>query len=193
MFNKIWIGITLLFVSILSDAQFYKSYLPSTEFSDALASIIIDFGNNYKNIQGDRISNEGTSETYSSRVVLPGALETYIYQFKSSKDTTASIQSVMYRGENYKEAVKKYNEVFRLVKRTTVKWLDRSTVRFYGDFERPKENVRFASSTLNLDFNDERYKKFKADIELISTYSGWEVHLNLQTKKEDYEKEGTYY
>lgn len=193
MFNKLWIGILLVFISYQSKSQFNKLFLPSNGFSDALATIIIDFSNNYQNIQGQRISNEGTSETYESKVLLPGSLATYIYQFKSTKDTTASIQSVMYRGENYKDAVRKYNEVFRMVKRTTVKWLDRSTVRFYGDFEKPNENVRFASSTLNLDFNDERYKMYRADIELISTYSGWEVHLNLQTKREDYEKEATTY
>ena len=88
MFNKIWIGITLLFVSTLSDAQFYKSFLPSTEFSDALASIIIDFGNNYQNIQGERIANNGTSETFLSNVILPGSLETYIHH---GLDTCSSI------------------------------------------------------------------------------------------------------
>ena len=193
MYNKLWLVALLIFFSCQAKSQFYKSILPSTEFSDALATIIIDFSHNYQNIQGQRISNEGTSETYDCNVTLPGSLATYIYQFKSTKDTTASVQCIMFKGDNYKDALRKYNEVYRMVKRTTVKWLDKSIVRFYGYFEKPNENVRFANSTLNLDFNDERYKKYKADVELISTYSGWEVHLNLQTKSDDYEKDATTY
>jgi hypothetical protein len=47
--------------------------------------------------------------------------------------------------------------------------------------EEPKENVRFATTTLDLDLDDRRYNRFKAEVELVSTYSGFEVHLNLHT------------
>lgn len=193
MINKLCLVSLLTFLCFHSKSQFYKSVLPTNDFSEALATIIIDFSNNYQTIQGQRISNEGVSETYESTVSLPGSIATYIYQFKSTKDTTASVQCIMYKGDNYKEALRKYNEVFRLVKRTTVKFLDNSIVRFYGNFEKPNENVRFAYSTLHLDYNDERYKKYKADIEMVSTYSGWEVHLNLQSKRDDYEKDAKSY
>ena len=51
------------------------------------------------------------------------------------------------------------------------------------------ENVGFAVSSLRLKTTDRRYKNMVAEVEVTSGYTGWEVHLNVYTKKIVEEKE----
>lgn len=177
----------VIFAFNFCDAQFYKSVLPSPEFSNALEKIVLDFRLNFKTIQGDSLSKETGVDIYASTVKLPGASECVIYHYHSLLDTTASWQALMYRGEDYKEAARTYQNVFRMVKKSQVKWIDKSLVGFSGEMQQPKDDLRFAASTLKFDLEDRRYKHFQATVEMVSTYSGWEVHLNLETKKPDEE------
>ena len=180
--------ILLLFIvscTSFCQAQFYKSVLPSPEFSNALEKIVLDFRINFASIRGNALTSEGEAESYESTVKLPGASECVIYNYHSKADTTASWQAVMYRGDNYKEASRAYENVFRLVKKSQVKWIDKTLVGFSGEMEKPAEQLRFTVSTLRFSLDDNRYKDFEADVEMVSTYDGWEVHLNLQTKHPD--------
>lgn len=175
----------LLLCTNFCKAQFYKSLLPSPEFSSALEKIVLDFRLNFSTIQGDSLTNEGEAEMYESTVKLPGASECFIYKYHSKADTTASWQAIMYKGDNYKEASRIYENVFRQVKKTQVRWVDKSMVGFTGEMEKPTEELKFSVSTLHFSLDDKRYKNFEADVEMVSTYNGWEVHLNLQTKHPD--------
>ncbi|GEO07726.1 hypothetical protein [Segetibacter aerophilus] len=174
-----------LFTANFCNAQFYKSVLPSPEFSNALEKIVLDFRVNFSTIQGNSLVSAGETETYESTVKLPGASECIIYKYHSKADTTASWQGLMYKGDDYKEAARVYENVFRLVKKSQVRWIDKSMVGFEGNLEKPTEDLKFAVSTLNFQLEDKRYKNFQADVEMVSNYSGWEVHLNLQTKHPD--------
>ena len=187
MRKSFFVSLFILLSCNFCKAQFYKSVLPSPEFSSALEKIVLDFRINFSSITGSNLSNESESEIYESMVKLPGASECIIYKYHSKADTTASWQAIMYKGDDYKEALKIYENVFRLVKKTQVRWIDKSYIGFKGEMEKPTEDVRFAVSSLRFELDDDRYKNFEADVEMLSTYSGWEVHLNLQTKKPDTE------
>jgi hypothetical protein len=175
----------ILFTANFCKAQFYKSVIPSPEFSAALEKIVLDFRINFSSIQGSSLDNQGDAETFESTVRLPGAANCIIYKYHSKLDTTASWQGVMYKGDDFKEASRIYENVFRLVKKSQVRWIDKSFAGFSGEMEKPAETLRFTVSTLRFELEDKRYKNFQADIEMVSTYNGWEVHLNLQTKRPD--------
>ena len=153
----------------------------------ALEKIVLDFRLNFATIQGTSLLEQGESEMFESLVKLPGAIDCVIYRYHSKADTTASWQGMMYKGDDYKEAAKVYENVYRLVKKSQVRWIDKTNIGFVGEMEKPTDEVRFAVSILRFQLNDERYKNFEADVELIASYDGWEVHLNLQTKKPDNE------
>jgi hypothetical protein len=182
MYKKISFILLLVFATSLSYGQFYKSFLPSPEFSSALEKIVLDFRDDYKTIQGNLLDKQGEMETYESSVKLPGVDDCKILRFHSAEDTTASWQGIVYSGDDYKEAVKAYQNTFRLVKKSSIHWIDRSSVSFAGELQNPREDVRFTTSTLTLKLSDNRYDKFQAEVELLSTYSGWEVQLNLSKK-----------
>jgi hypothetical protein len=171
----------LLFVASIftSRAQFYKTYLPSSEFSDSLSKIVKDFKNNFNLIQGKEMIPQPEMNTYQSKTTLPDALHCSIFRYHSIRDTSASWQAIFYDGENYKDAYKIYKDIFNQLKKCKIKIDDKNDNAFIGDFGKPKESVRFTSSSLKLNSNDIIYRNFFADLELTNTYDGWEVQLNL--------------
>jgi hypothetical protein len=189
MFKKTIIFASFLFVVSSSYSQFYNSFLPSPEFNSALEKIVGDFRYNFKNISGDTLTNQGEVETYSSTVTLPGTTECTINKYHSAKDTTASWQAVVYNGEDYKEAVKAYKNAFRLINKSRIHLIDRTFIGFEGKMEQPTDEVRFTVSTLRLASDDIRYKRFTAEVELLSNYTGFQVNINLSNKKPDNERE----
>lgn len=172
----------------ITQAQFYKSLLPSEAFSDSLALIVQDFKKNFSGIQGSQLPPQGEMDVYRSKVGVPGALHCAIYRFHSVEDTTASWQAIMYEGDSYEAAVKAYKNTFRQLKKSRMKWVDKSIISFMGDLEEPDENVRFTITSLRLNIIDVPYRSFFGEVELTSTYEGWEVHLNLHNKKNDAER-----
>ena len=75
-----------------------------------------------------------------------------------------------------------------------MKGIENKAVSFEGEMENPDENVRFAVSGLRLKTTDKIYRNLSAEIELTNNYEGWEVHLNIYSKKyqEKKEKEEEY-
>ncbi|MBC7887425.1 MAG: hypothetical protein H7Z13_06005 [Ferruginibacter sp.] len=171
-----------------SKAQFYKSILPSEAFSDSLSVIVQDFKKNFATIEGMQLPSQGEMDVYRSKATIPGALHCSIYRFHSLQDTTASWQAILYEGDNYEQAVKIYKNTFRQLKKTKMKWVDKSIISFTGELEMPVENVRFAVTSLQLNIIDKPYRSFYGEIELTGSYDGWEVHLNLHNRKKDTEK-----
>lgn len=188
MRKKILFPLLLLLTANIANAQFYKSILPSPEFTNALEKIVVDFRLNFRTIQGDSLTKEGDFEVFESTIKLPGAKECIIQKYNSAFDTTASWQAVMYTGDDYKEAVRAYENTFRLVKKSKIRWIDRSLVGFAGEMDSPKEDLRFTMSTLTFELEDRRYNNFYAEVELTGSYDEWQVHLYLHTKKPDYQR-----
>ncbi len=173
----------LLLVSNYSGkAQFYKSLLTSSEFSDSLSKIVMDYKSNFNKIQGIEMTTQPEMKVFQSKTSLPGAVHCSIFRYHSLKDTSASWQAIFYDGESYEAAFKIYKETYNLLKRSKMKNDDKSVVTFIGNFGKPKESVRFTSSSLQLNSDERIYRNFFAQLELTSTYDGWEVQLNLIEK-----------
>lgn len=188
MRKSLFVILFTFFTSNLCKAQFYKPVIPSTEFTNALEKIVLDFRFNFKTIQGNTIANQEAVDTYESKVKLPGANENTIFNYHSQDDTTASWQGLMYKGDDFKEAARVYENVFKLIKKSQIRGIDKSLSSFSGELQKPSEALRFTVSTLHFASNDDRYKNFIAEVELVSTYDSWVVHLNFETKPSDIEK-----
>ncbi len=174
-----------LFSLQMATAQFYKTVLPTATFSDSLAVIVQDFKRNFTTIQGKQLNSRGEMDVYQSRVSVPGALHSAVYRFHSLEDTTDSWQAIMYEGESYEAAVKVYKQTYKQLKKAKMKWVDKSIISFMSELEMPDESIRFTVTTLRLNIIDLPYRSFFGEIELTNTYDGWEVHLNLHSKKND--------
>ncbi|MEO6731017.1 MAG: hypothetical protein ABIN01_07350 [Ferruginibacter sp.] len=171
-----------------TQAQFYKSILPPDAFSDSLSIIVQDFIKNFATIEGMQLASEGEKDVYNSTATIPGALHCSIFRFHSLEDTTATWQAILYEGEVYDDAVKIYKKNFRLLKKSRIKGVTQGIGSFNGELQIPQENVRFTTTQLKLNTDDVSFNRFFAEIEMIGSYNGWEVHLNLYNKKNDTEK-----
>lgn len=187
MRSKTFILLLTLITANICKAQFYRSLLPSPGFTDSLNKLVDDFSTNYYNIQGDVVSEQEDVDVYKSKKSLPGALQSSIMRFHSDTDTSASLQLLMYKGDDYKEAEKIYKNTFRLVNKAKLN-IKSGTASFSGVLEEPDESLRFASSSLKINLTDKLYKNFIAEVEIVNDFAGWEVHLNLQSKKDDRDK-----
>ena len=177
-----------LCISLLCNthAQFSKPS-SSNSFSDSLNKVVLAYKINFSSIEGKAMPDQDDAAAYHSKIGLPGALHCFILRYRSVKDKSASWQAVMYEGESYAEALKIYKQVFRELSSTKLTGIEKGIVSMKGDMEKPDENVRFTVSSLRLNTNDAKYKNLAADIELSNNYDGWEVHLNLYTKKQEIE------
>lgn len=179
--------ILCLITSINLSAQLLKPAARSNSFEDSLNIVLTDYKTNFTSLQGSILSAETDTETYQSNTCLPGATHCIIMRFHSVVDKSASWQATLYAGDDYDTAMKTYKKVFEQLKKAKLKGVNGTTSSFEGTLELPDENVRFAVSTFRLKSPDMGYMDFAADVELISNYGGWEVHLNLYKKKKDTE------
>ena len=177
----------LSFLALFSKAQIIKSAKPTEIFSKALSIIVLDYKNNFVNIQQKELAGSVGNNIFNSSVCLPGALHCTITRYNSLQDKSASWQATLFAGESYEEALKAYKNIFNQVKHTSITGIDKKLAGFEGVMEKPDENIRFTVSALKLNATDIQYKKFTAEIELTNNMEGWEVNLNLYRKKADTE------
>lgn len=177
----------IFFISVLlyGNAQIHKPFQPSAVFNDSLTRVVIDFRNNFYQVQGEELTPQEGREVYQSTISLPGAAHCVIYRFHSIIDTTASWQAILYTGESYEEALTIYRNTYNQLTKSKIKWNDNRLAAFKGEMEQPDENLRFTNTLLQLDVPDFLYRHFYAAIEITNSYNGWEVHLNLHDKKND--------
>lgn len=158
-------------------------------FTETLSKVVQDFTFNFVNIQGAKMPAEVDADSYQSKVCMPGSLGCKVMRYRSVEDKSASWQAAVYAGDSFEEALKAYKKTFGLVKKTAVKGIDAAPTGFDGKMDAVDENVGFAVSSLRLKTKDKRYTNMVAEIEITSGYTGWEVHLNVYTKKVVEEKE----
>lgn len=179
----------LLLCSVLfTKAQLFKPSRTSEAFGDSLAIIVQDFKKNFSGIEGRQLPSQGEMDVFHSKATIPGAVHCAIYRFHSLQDTTASFQAIMYEGESYEEAIKVYKNTYKQLKKTRMKWVDKSMISFIGEMEEPDESIRFTTTALRLNIIDRPYRRFFGELELTSNYDGWEVHFSMHNRKNDAER-----
>lgn len=186
MRKTIFLQVSLLLIFLSANAQLGKLVSPPTAFSENLAKVAQAFQNNYYQIQAEQLPSQEDMDVYKSAVSLPGSQHCVIYRFHSKTDTAASWQALMYDGESYKEALKAYKNSCKMIDRCRVSISNGNSATFKGKMEEPDPNLRFASSVYKLNTSEAVYEKFYAEVELLNTgIEQWEVHVSLQSKKDD--------
>lgn len=157
-------------------------------FSQSIQSVLMDFPNNFHNISGESILEQGEVEQYESKVQLPGSIACIIGRYHSVIDTTASFQAIMFKSDEYEAAAKQYRSIYRQLKASPVVMVDGSKLYLTGDFSEPDNALDFTVSTLVFPSHDRRFMNFKIDLELVYTMTEWSVNINMGKKKPDTEE-----
>jgi hypothetical protein len=175
----------LAFISVTSIAlaQQPKPVSADAAFTEALNKVVQDFTSNFIHIQGAKMPADAGADSYQSKVCIPASLGCKIMRYRSVQDKTANWQAGLYEGENFEEALKVYKKTFSQVKKTVVRGVATAAAGFDGKLEPVDESIGFAVSTLRLKTTNKTYKDLVAEVEITSNYTGWEVRLNIYTKK----------
>jgi len=173
--------------ALLSNAQVTKNAHTNDAFGAALSNVVLDYKNNFINLQSKQLEGDAAVTTFLSAVCLPAAAHCYIVRYTSLEDKSASWQAQMYTGESYSDAVRIYKKTFLEVKNTTVAGIDKVPDLLDGKLETPDENLRFTVSALRLKTSDPAYNNFEVSVELLNNPGGWEVNISLYKKKPDTE------
>ena len=173
----------LISVAVFGQQQQPKPPSPEVAFSDALNKVVQDYTSNFIHIQGKKLPADMDADAFTSKVCVPAALGCKVMRYRSAEDKTANWQAGFYDGESFDEAVKLYKKIYSLVKKAAVKGVATSAAGFDGKLETVDESVGFAVSTLRLKTTNKSYKDLVAEVEITSNFTGWEVRLNVYTKK----------
>lgn len=152
-------------------------------FSDALNKVVQDYTSNFVHIQSDKMPADVDADSYKSKVCPPAAIGCKVMRYRSSEDLSANWQAGFYEGDNFDEAVKNYKKIFALLKKTSIKGVATAAAAFDGKLETVDESIGFAVSTLRLKTSNRIFKDLVAEVEITSNFTGWEVRLNVYTKK----------
>jgi len=160
------------------------------EFPAAIDAILGDFRFNLRHITGELVLAQGEFENYASLIAVPDAENCIVTKYHSTEDTTASWQARMFSGDEYGDAVRKYQLLYRQLQTCYVKLVDGSVFYLEGVWEPAREGAAFTTSTLRLKTDDPRYKEVKVELELVYQLADWAVNINIVSKKRDDEVGG---
>lgn len=154
-------------------------------FPFAIDSVLRDFPHNLRHITGEMVLAQGEFENYASLVVVPGAQSCIVTRYHSADDTTASWQAKMFSSDDFDEANREYQQLYRQLKTCYVKLVDGSIIYLDGQWEPAKGGASFTTSTLRLMTGDWRYKEVKVELELVYLLADWAVNINIVSKRRD--------
>lgn len=175
--------LTICCYAVFAQQQQPKAPSPDAAFSDVLNKVVQDYASNFIHIQGDKMPADIDADTYKSKVCMPAAVGCKVMRYRSAQDKSANWQAGFYDGESFEEAVKLYKKIYSLVKKTAVRGVATAAAGFDGRMEPIDESIGFAVSTLRLKSTNKTYKDMVAEVEIASNFTGWEVRLNIYTKK----------
>jgi hypothetical protein len=159
-------------------------------FHSAIDSVLRDFPYNLRHITGEMVLAQGEFENYASLVMVPEAQSCVVTRYHSADDTTASWQAKMFTGDDFDEANREYQQLYRQLKTCYVKLVDGSIVYLDGKWEPAKSGASFTTSTLRLMTGAWQYKEVKVELELVYLLADWDVNINIVSKRRDDEVGG---
>lgn len=178
------IAVVLCFTTISNYAQSKLSFFKTTaSIKPDIEKVVQDYFDNFNNIKGDTIMQTVSTIEFTSKIIPPGSLETFITKYKTPK--TYSWQSTLYQTEEFKDAVARYRQYYRQLNGSTFTFYDKRTYRMAGNYDAPDEGRTFASSVLEIHSYDPGMNLFKIEIALNYLFPEWTVKIMIYEKVAD--------
>ena len=171
----------LLAYGVRSQPKFSRPIEPSIQ--PALNGVMQDYFRHFEKSKGDSLSASAWATTFESRIKLPGALSCMITEY--SLPGTYSWEAIMYEGEDYKAAGKKYNQYFRELNNS--KFTPNGFEQFVlkGEYDAPDEDRGFASSVLQLEAPRKSWDHFFINVEMQYQFPNWVIKISMYEKVPD--------
>jgi uncharacterized protein involved in tolerance to divalent cations len=158
----------------------------TNQTSTALQQVIGDYPNHFRNIQGDLLSSEPQSTDYTSKVLIPGALNAVVTRYNTAVDKDIySWKCLLTESEDFDVISKKYKELYNQIKNSIIKIDGQKPFILNGTYETPTEDKKFATSEFYLLPSTGAMRKLKVELTLEYYVTEWKMALAVYDQKEE--------
>lgn len=189
------IGLFLMAISLNSSAQLKVPGFPrvapvtNNDLRINLQKIIADFPNQLSALRGDTLEINPQSIEFASRLEFEMAPQNSIMEYKSLKEPRYSWQAMLLTTEEFEEASKKYDWLYKQLKVMTIRLDGGYTFSLDGTYDAPDEGRGFSTSVFKLLPNASNMPKLKIEISMEYEFPEWKVNLLVYEKeREDHEQ-----
>ena len=155
----------------------------SPSIKPVIEKVARDYYENFNNIKGDTVNENGTTIEFTSKISPEGALETSITKYVDPYSYTW--QTTMFESEDYDAAAAKYKEYFRQLNNCTLTFYDKTSYKLVGNYDNPDDDRAFASSILQLNATNHDLELFKVEVALNYSMPSWTVKVMIYEKIAD--------
>jgi hypothetical protein len=186
---------SLVFLTIctfLFNVSFTQLKMPvAAGISNDMKKVIEDFPNRFINLMGEVINQHPQSTDYECNFKVNGAEESFITRYSAKKEV-CSFEAVMLSTENFNKAKQKFRSLFNQLNNLSVRFADHITVHLKGNFEEPKEEMKFASILLSPEPGYESLKKMRIEIVMqVMEPMEWKVKVLIYDREREDEERGS--
>lgn len=158
--------------------------------SSDVKKIIEDFPNRFINLMGEVINQDPQSTAYECNFKVNGAEESFITRYSAKKEV-CSFEALMLTTENFEKAKQKFKSLFNQLNNLTVRFAGNNPVRFRGQYEEPKQEIKFSSVLFSPETDREFLKKIKVEILLeLAGPMEWKVRVLIYDKEREDDERG---
>ena len=140
-----------------------KKLTPPSGFALDLRKVIEDYPNRFANLVGDLVVENHQSVQYKCNFPVTGALEASVTKYSSTVRNISSWEALMLSTESFEEAKKRFRSLFAQLNGLKVS-IDGVSFTLKGEYESPREEIKFTTTTFILSPEGEAVKKFRAEM-----------------------------
>lgn len=161
---------------------------PLSGLQSDLQKVVAEYPIQFAGIRGEIVDQNPQSTEYRSRLSLKGAEHCSIVAYSSGIKSVYSWQALMFVGEDFEAAAKKYKWLYNQLKGANLYHVkDQYTLR--GDYQEADESRGFSISTLSLVHPPAAYQKLRVDVSLQFEFPEWKVQLLVYEKEREDDEE----
>jgi hypothetical protein len=147
-----------------------------------LEKVVQDYPRQFKGIRGELLSSGQGSAEYKSTITIPGSVSTSIIQTTAAQKPSVCWQSVVYAGNEFSPARKRFEELFTQIKNTIIKPEGANAVIVNGMYINPSEDNTFTTIQFDLLPASAPIQKLNIDLMLKNTGGQWKIVLLVHDK-----------
>lgn len=173
-------AIILVTLSVDTIAQGVFSNATNT----ALEKVIQDYPNQFRNIKGAMLVENGQATNYESSVKIPGSVSCIISQSNSSRHSM-SWKAQLFTATSFEEASGKYAELFNQIKNSIIKLQGSKPYILSGQYANPDQGKPYQGVILTMLPASGELQKLKVEISLEQDGSNWKLQLAIYDDRDD--------
>lgn len=153
----------------------------TNQTNSAIEKVIRDYPNQFRNIKGSVLLENGESINYQSNIQIPGAISCVVARYQSSLYWKAEL----FESADFHDAKARYSALFGQIRNTIIKIEGEKPYILNGQYEIPVEQKRFHSVVFNMLPAVGGMQKVKVELSLVRQVNTWKINLVIYDQGSD--------